>query len=141
MDRAAIFCVFLYPSLGTSAVRRQAYPTAGFRPAQADGRETWTRDFSGRRFRSQLSQRNGWLVERFGPLRFAFDLHSDDQGLRMVMRRWWLGPLPLPKWLAPRSNAQEWAEGGRFHFDVPIALPLIGQLVHYRGWLEPAPTQ
>lgn len=108
---------------------------------EAEGSETWTRDFSGRRFRSHLSQRNGWLVERFGPLRFAFDLPSDDQGLSMVMQRWWLGPLPLPKWLAPRSSAREWTEGGRFHFDVPIALPLIGQLVHYRGWLEPAPTQ
>jgi len=26
---------------------------------------------------------------------------------------------------------------GRFHFDVPIALPLIGDVVHYRGWLAP----
>lgn len=30
----------------------------------------------------------------------------------------------------------EWEEDGSFHFDVPIALPLIGLVVHYRGWLE-----
>lgn len=101
------------------------------------GCETWTRDFSGQRFRSHLSQRGRWLVEQFGPFRFAFDLPSDSHGLTMVMQRWWVGPLPLPKWLAPRSMAREWAEGGRFHFDVPIELPLIGRIVYYRGWLEP----
>lgn len=105
---------------------------------ELDGRESWTRDFEGRRFRSHLTQQGRWLVERFGPFRFAFDLSSDGRGLTMVMQRWWIGPLPLPLWLAPRSTAREWAEDGRFHFDVPIALPLIGQLVHYRGWLEPA---
>ena len=104
---------------------------------EADGCESWTRDFGGRRFQSHLSQRGRWLVERFGPFRFAFDLPSDARGLTMIMRRWWIGPVPLPGWLAPRSTAREWTEGGRFHFDVPIALPLIGRLVHYRGWLEP----
>jgi NAD(P)-dependent dehydrogenase (short-subunit alcohol dehydrogenase family) len=100
--------------------------------------ETWTRDFNGQRFHSHLSQRGSWLVERFGPLRFAFDLPSDAQGLSMVIQRWWIGPLRLPKFMAPRSTAKEWSEDGRFHFDVPIALPVIGRLVHYRGWLEKA---
>ncbi|MGG6892910.1 DUF4166 domain-containing protein [Rhizobium sp. BR 315] len=38
--------------------------------------------------------------------------------------------------MAPRSTADEWAEDDRFHFDVSIALPLIGLVVHYRGWLR-----
>lgn len=104
---------------------------------EVDGEEIWTRDFGGRCFHSRLSRRGQWLIERFGPLRFAFDLPSNERGLTMVMRRWWLGPLPLPLWLAPRSVAREWAEEERFLFDVPIALPLIGRLVHYRGWLIP----
>jgi hypothetical protein len=108
--------------------------------SEMHGEEIWTRDFGGRQFRSHLSQHSSWLVERFGPLRFAFDLPSDERGLTMVMRRWWLGPFPLPLWLAPRSIAREWAEDGRFHFDVPIALPIIGRLVHYRGWLGPFRT-
>ena len=106
--------------------------------AERDGRERWTRDFSGRTFASELAQRRGRLTERFGLVRFAFDLPSDSTGLGMIIRRWWLGPLPLPLFLAPRSEAREWEEGGRFHFDVPIGLPLLGALVHYRGWLEPA---
>jgi hypothetical protein len=105
--------------------------------AERDGAELWTRDFSGRTFSSLLSEHRGRLTERFGPFRFAFDLPSDETGLRMMLRGWWIGPLPLPLFLAPRSEAREWEEGGRFHFDVPIALPLLGLMVHYRGWLEP----
>ncbi|MGO4739481.1 DUF4166 domain-containing protein [Bosea sp. 2KB_26] len=106
--------------------------------AESGGVETWIRDFSGRRFSSQLSQQAQRLVERFGPLRFGFDLVADDKGLAMHLKRWWLGPVPLPLALAPRSLAREWEEDGRFHFDVPIALPLIGLVVHYCGWLQPA---
>jgi len=105
---------------------------------ERDGTETWTRDFSGSRFSSSLSRQGRYIVERFGQLRFRFDLANDDDGLRMIMRGWSFLNLPLPLWLAPRSEAREWAEHGRFHFDVPIALPLIGTIVHYRGWLKPA---
>jgi hypothetical protein len=41
----------------------------------------------------------------------------------------------MPMALAPRTPAREWQEDGRFQFDVSIALPLIGPVVHYRGWL------
>lgn len=103
-----------------------------------DGIECWTREFGKHRFHSELSQRGDRVVERFGPLRFAFDLESNVEGLTMVMRRWWIGRMPMPLWLAPRSCAREWAEDGVFQFDVPIALPLLGMLVHYRGWLRPS---
>lgn len=117
------------------------FPKAGRHPLHVhfqedEGQETWTRDFGGKVFQSHLSQRGPWLVERFGPLRFAFALPATADGLTMNMQRWWLGPLPLPLRLAPRSRAREWAEDNRFHFDVPIALPLLGLLVHYRGWLS-----
>jgi hypothetical protein len=101
-----------------------------------EGTENWTRRFSGRAFRSSLRERDGLLVERFGPLSFAFELPSDEAGLTMRMRRWWLGPIPLPNALAPRSEAIEREEHGRFRFDVPIALPGVGLVVHYCGWLD-----
>ena len=101
-----------------------------------NGIEEWTRDFSGRRFRSHLSEENGHLVERFGPFRFAFDLPIRGNGLSMEMRHWSFLRIPLPLFLAPQSVAHEWAEDGRFHFDVPIALSFIGPVVHYRGWLR-----
>jgi hypothetical protein len=43
--------------------------------------------------------------------------------------------LPLPRALWPAIEASESQDDGRFCFDVRIALPLVGRLVHYRGWL------
>ncbi|MES1971512.1 MAG: DUF4166 domain-containing protein [Pseudomonadota bacterium] len=120
------------------------FPPAGTHPlhvsfTERGGTETWTRHFGPHRFSSRLSAKGGRLVERFGPLRFHFDLPSDEAGLGMAMRRWTCLGLPLPRALAPRSAAREWQEGSRFRFDVPIALPLIGLVVQYDGWLAPVP--
>jgi hypothetical protein len=77
------------------------------------------------------------LVERFGPIRFGFALRREADGLTMDFTRWWLGPLPMPRLLMPRGTAREYEAEGRFHFDVQVALPLIGPVIHYRGWLSP----
>ena len=108
---------------------------------ERDGVETWTRSFSGHRFSSRLSRHGPFLVERFGPIRFGFDLPSDEMGLRMKLRRWWLGPLRLPLALAPECEAHEWVKDGKFWFDVPVALPLVGLVAHYRGWLTCEPRR
>ncbi len=107
---------------------------------EEDGVETWRRDFGGVAFQSRLAQRGDLLTERFGPIRFAFALQREPDGLTMHFRHWWLGPLPMPRFLLPRGIAREYEKDGRFHFDVPIALPLIGLLVHYRGVLTPQPA-
>jgi hypothetical protein len=101
------------------------------------GVEAWRRDFGGAAFSSRLAQMGGLLTERFGPIRFGFALRRGADGLTMHFARWWLGPLPMPRVLMPRGTAREYEAGGRFHFDVPIALPLIGPVIHYRGWLTP----
>ncbi|MGV1757085.1 DUF4166 domain-containing protein [Rhizobium sp. A22-96] len=117
------------------------FPPEGIHPLhvsfeEESGTECWTRDFSGLRFSSYLSEDKGHLVERFGPLRFAFDLLLRGNGLSMEIRGWSFLGVPLPLFLAPRSTAYEWSESDRFHFDVSIALPVIGLIVHYRGWLQ-----
>jgi len=103
---------------------------------EEEGVETWRRDFGGAAFSSRLSQRGNLLTERFGPMRFGFALRVETDGLTMHFTRWWLGPLPMPRFLMPRGVAREHEAEGRFHFDVPIALPLIGPVIHYRGWLN-----
>jgi len=118
------------------------FPPAGRHPlhvafTERDGVETWRREFGSHSFTSRLSERGGQLVEQFGPLRFRFDLSSEDKGLSMEMRGWSVLGIPLPTALAPRSRARERQEDGRFRFDVPIALPLVGFVVYYSGWLKP----
>jgi hypothetical protein len=104
---------------------------------EKDGGEIWRRDFGGVGFATRLAKHGPRLVERFGLLRFGMELKSEPDGLSMPMRRWWIGPLPMPIALAPRVLGREREVDGRFHFDVPLALPLAGPLIHYSGWLEP----
>jgi hypothetical protein len=102
---------------------------------RSDREERWTRRFAGQGFTSRLTRRDGRVVEHFGLLAFAFDLEPVPRGHRMLLRRWWCGPVPLPPGLAPRIAATETDENGRFGFDVRIALPLFGLLIAYRGSL------
>lgn len=128
--------------LGKLIARLMRFPPPGRHALHVEfsehlGVERWTRDFGGHRFSSELRAKDGQLQERFGPLRFCFGLPRRANGLEMVMRCWSAFGIRLPLSLAPRSTATEWEEDGTFHFDVPIALPLIGTIVHYRGWLQP----
>ncbi len=118
------------------------FPPAGEFPlhvsfAERDGRERWTRDFGGHVFASELSEKNGLAVERFGPMRFGFALAPTPDGLAMHLKRWSLFGIRLPLFLAPRISAREWEAEERFHFDVRLSFPLIGGIVHYTGWLTP----
>jgi hypothetical protein len=103
------------------------------------GRERWTRRIGGRAMRSTLWAHGGWLRERLGLVTFDFRL-SVVQGVivwRVAGIRI-LGLLPLPaRWFAD-VLCRESGIGGRYRFDVRAALPGIGMLVHYCGWLEPA---
>ena len=129
--------------LGALIARIVGFPRDGHYPlyvifSENEQGERWTRQFGRARFHSLLGMHKGMLSERFGPLRFLFDLPVDSKRLMMKMGGWSAFGIPLPLALAPRSLAVEWEEDGRFRFDVPITLPLIGRLVHYRGWLEQA---
>ena len=103
------------------------------------GIETWERDFGGRRFASRLrAVRSGIVRESFGPFHFDMEMEASAEALSMRVVGWRFGPCPMPAFLAPRSVATETADAdGRFRFDVPITLPLLGTLVHYSGYLEP----
>lgn len=106
---------------------------------EADGeRAAWRRRIGGRTFSSVLSRprSGGRVAERFGPLTMELTLTPEDGRLVYRVRGWRLGPIPLPRALVPRTTAHEEVDAeGRFVFDVEISAPLVGRLVHYRGWL------
>jgi len=104
------------------------------------GNERWTRQFGQHRFASTMLMGRGrserLLCERIGPIDFAQALVVEGDRLRCIPRRWSIFGIPLPLWLAPRSNTYETEENGTFRFHVDISHPWIGLIVRYRGWLK-----
>lgn len=109
--------------------------------AEDRGGEIWVRQFGGGKFQSRLShtgRRTGSVEERFGLVTFRLALTATADGIDMTIVAGRIGCVPLPVWLLPHSMARERVDAqGRFTFDVPIGLPGLGRLVHYRGWLVP----
>jgi hypothetical protein len=108
----------------------------------ADGRRSiWRRRIGPARFRSTLSnpRSGGRMTERFGLIAVELGLRREADRLIYDVLGWRLGPVRLPRALAPRTITHEAVDAeGRFTFDVEIGLPLLGRVVRYRGWLAPA---
>lgn len=107
--------------------------------ADAQG-ETWSRRFGSKAaMRSRLRPRAGLLEEPRGPLTFRFDLHVHDGVLHWhVVRVRLFGALPLPASWFDGVQCRESEVDGRYAFEVDAVLPLIGRVVRYTGWLQPA---
>jgi NAD(P)-dependent dehydrogenase (short-subunit alcohol dehydrogenase family) len=102
--------------------------------------ERWVRRYPGRTMASRMSNDDPdgqTLEETFGPLSFRMKITGHKDGLDMKMQGARIGRLPLPRFLVPMVAATERVDvAGRHLFDVSIDLPVIGQIVHYRGWLS-----
>jgi hypothetical protein len=98
--------------------------------------ETWRRDFGGARMVSTYRERNGRLCERLGLVEFVFSLGAHDGEILWATTSVRLfGVIPLPaSWFA-RVRCRERQSGDRYEFLVEAALPLIGPLIRYEGWL------
>lgn len=138
---------------GTNPFARMIADMIGFPQAGTDvpvsvdfnvfaGTEQWMRTFNGRSFKSWQSRGYGrterLLIERFGPMRFAMALVTEEseQKLRLVLRSWSFLGISMPMALCPASDSYEIVEDGKFHFHVKISHPLVGLIIHYRGWLN-----
>jgi len=109
--------------------------------SEDDGSETWTRIYPGVTMRSNLRNADPGtqqLDEVFGPVSVRLQWTATDHGLQLETRNARVFGCSLPDFMRPRSRASETVGAdGQFHFDVPIALPLIGSIVHYKGSLKP----
>jgi saccharopine dehydrogenase-like NADP-dependent oxidoreductase len=106
---------------------------------QADGSEHWARVWPTAVMRSVMKspgQGNGRIEEHFGPFGFTLQLKGHAKGIDMALTAGKFAGCPLPRFCLPRIVATERAEDARHLFDVMIALPLLGPLVRYHGWLE-----
>ena len=103
--------------------------------------EHWVRRFGSHRMPSHLRLHATGLAESLGPLRFVFELSVRDAVLHWRVRSVHAFGLALPCAWFSGVGAREFERDGRYRFAVFARLPLIGLLVHYRGWLDvDAPT-
>jgi hypothetical protein len=109
--------------------------------SEDDGSETWTRIYPGVTMRSNLRDADSathQLTEVLGPLSMRLHWEPSERGLQLQTISARMFGCPLPDCLRPRSRSSETVGAdGQFHFDMPIALPLIGTIVHYKGSLRP----
>lgn len=101
-------------------------------------REIWTRHFGVRRMRSilDLDASAGWLREQLGPMTLYFELRRNDSAIDWILRGARLFGMPLPRRLLGSVLSRSGSQDNRYVFDIDTRLPLLGQLVGYRGWLE-----
>jgi len=96
----------------------------------------WSRSFDGRTFESTFRTDGIFLIERIGPLSLFMEpkMEGDRLVYRLASAR--LGPIALPRLLAPSLIAWESEREGKYDFEVSVALPLIGRVIRYAGQLE-----
>jgi hypothetical protein len=106
----------------------------------AKGGERWDRKFADRGYASTMEagagRDQGLLIEHFGLFDLRFQLAASNDGLRWSLVGWRLLHVPLPHWSLPHIDCLESADRERYTFDIDVRFPLIGWLMHYRGWLD-----
>jgi hypothetical protein len=109
--------------------------------SDGEGGEFWQRHFSDRRYASVMAagagSYAGLLVERFWPFTYCHRLSAGPEGIEWRLVRWRFLGLPLPRWTMPSIRCFESGDGDRYCFDINVVFPLIGPVIHYRGWLLP----
>ena len=99
--------------------------------------ERWTRRFARGRMHSALRRGgNLHLHERLGPMTLHFSLQREGEAIDWQLRRVSLLGLPLPRALFGTVRSRSGAHDGRYVFEIDVHVPLLGQLIAYRGWLE-----
>jgi hypothetical protein len=96
----------------------------------------WSRSFDGRVFESTFKKDDDLLVERMGPL--SLFMQPMCEGGRLVYRLigTQIGPITVPRFLAPAMSAWESEKDGKYQFEVSVGLPLFGQVIRYSGVLD-----
>lgn len=104
---------------------------------QPDGSEIWQRCVGDGQWCTRQSCYRGKLLEQFGALKATMSVPSDGSGLSFQVERLTLFGVPFPASLSPKISSVETVVGvpGRLAIDVDIVAPMIGRLVHYRGWM------
>lgn len=106
-----------------------------------DGVESITRNYNGSILITHQAKAPGegnkgpGLLERFGPVKLFIRLEGSEEGITFHLQRCTLLGLPLPRFFSPRLTARERVADGKYHYFVQVALPFVGHLIEYEGFL------
>jgi hypothetical protein len=96
--------------------------------------QRWIRRFGTYALETGQREYRGLLVESSGPASVGFELVVREGALLFRPCRAWFFGIPLPLWLAPRIEAENWpGEPDGWRVQVRFAVPLLGQVAEYEG--------
>ncbi len=115
---------------------RAASDVFRFELHQLPGKEIWLRHFPHTLMRSMMCVESGQLIERFGLVKFRFNLAAEQSTLTMLLVGTSICGIPLPQRWLPKIWGREYGAEGKFYFDAGASWGKLGRLVAYSGWLE-----
>lgn len=146
---------------GTSILCRVLAVLAGLPPTGEDqpltvtftpdnGAEVWHRAFGTTVFRTRQSAggqspgNTSVILETAGPplldlVRLHLKPYASADGLSLDLIAMRIIGIPVPRFLVPSVVTREYELDGRYRFEVEAEIKAWGRLVHYSGWLVPAP--
>lgn len=80
---------------------------------------------------------HGYWIESTGNLTRHLGVRIKSGGWHWVQRKLNYRGVALPLWLFPSTDAYKRISDGKYEFSVSFSLPVIGQLLYYRGFLTP----
>lgn len=101
-----------------------------------DDSETWVRKFGQQIMRSTLREREGYLIERLGPMVLRSSLQWSDNTLKMRIVDASFAFVHFPAWVIPDIVADETFSDNKLHFLIEVRWKWIGTLVGYSGYLD-----
>jgi hypothetical protein len=125
----------LFASLPRRSAEDVAVHVVIERGETSESRETWTRRFGEHRMQSVIRAGRGVLEECFGPIVLQFALTAEPERIVWTLAGAKFLFVPLPTAWFAGCAASESIVDGRYWFDARAHMPVIGMLVHYKGWL------
>ncbi|WP_421981663.1 DUF4166 domain-containing protein [Roseibium sp.] len=108
---------------------------------EIDGGERWVRRFDGQPFMTDMiagkDEAFPCMLERLGPFLFKMRVTPSSAGIDLTPEHVFLGPLKIPKALAPRATGRERVENDRYSLSVEVSFPLVGKVFGYDGRIAP----
>lgn len=106
-----------------------------------NGELVWSREFGDAGsemvsiFKPQGHYPDGVWIERTGPITLILGVEVVNGGWYWVQRGAKIGPVRLPLWLMPITDAYKRVSEGRYEFSVTVSLPVLGMAFRYCGIL------